>query len=271
MSLLVFLILGLIPFLGCGHKTPVIAKVGPFEITQTDFQKALTEVDPGYQNYVMTPNGRRQFLDILIRDKLELAAARASQVVKSPDYQAEAARMKSEEQVRLQEALRYLLIQTWEKNLRDNGVISVSKEEAKAYWTQHPFEVIFSHILVSSPKEAEALIKKIRKGANFSRLAKAYSLDTGSAMKGGRMPPALYGEVIPELEDVVFQMRVGELSGPIKTKFGYHVLRKDSERKVLFEKEDGRFTRIIEKEKLDRYLQSIQKKFPVEVVDEQFK
>ena len=113
--------------------------------------------------------------------------------------------------------------------------------------------------------------KKIRAGASFSRLAKAYSLDTGSAMKGGLMPPALYGEVIPDLEDVVFEMRVGELSGPIKTKFGYHILHKDSAHKVSFEKEKERYILIIEKEKLDNYLQSMQNKFPVEIIDEQFK
>ena len=59
----------------CEKKEAVIAKVGPLHITQADFQKALSDVAPGYQNYVMTPNGRRQFLDIIIRDKLELAAA----------------------------------------------------------------------------------------------------------------------------------------------------------------------------------------------------
>jgi parvulin-like peptidyl-prolyl isomerase len=85
------------------------------------------------------------------------------------------------------------------------------------------------------------------------------------------MPSALYGEIIPELQDLIFQMRVGELSGPIKTKFGYHVIRKDSQRKVAFEKYQERFIQILEKQKLDNYLQSLQKKFPVEILDEQFK
>ncbi len=255
----------------CGKKEAVIANVGPLSITQADFQKALSEVDLGYQNYVMTPNGRRQFLDILIRDKLELAAAQASKVSQSPYYLKEASRIKEEEKLRLHEALKYLLIQDWEKNLRDTRITSVSENEAKSYWKRHPYEVVFSQILVSSPKEAETLLKKVRRGANFARLAREHSLDSGSAIKGGKMPSALYGEIIPELQDLIFQMRVGELSGPIKTKFGYHVIRKDSQRKVSFEKYKDRFIQILEKQKLDDYLQSLQKKFPVEIIDEQFK
>ena len=266
-------ILGLVVFSlsACGKKEALIAKVGPLSITQADFQKALSEVDPGYQNYVMTPNGRRQFLDILIRDKLELAAAQASQVSRSPEYLQEASKIKQEEKLRLHEALKYLLIQDWEENLKNKKITSISENKARAYWKLHPYEVIFSQILVSSPKEAETLLKRVRRGANFAKLAREYSLDSESAMKGGKMPAALYGEIIPELQDLIFQMRVGELSGPIKTKFGYHVLRKDSARKVSFEKEKERYILIIEKEKLDNYLQSMQNKFPVEIIDEQFK
>ncbi len=255
----------------CEKKEAVIAKVGPLHITQADFQKALSDVAPGYQNYVMTPNGRRQFLDIIIRDKLELAAAQASKVSQSPSYLQEAAQIRQEEKIRLHEALKYLLIEDWEKSLQKRKMTSVSEDEARAYWKRHPYEVSFSQILVSSPKEAETLLKRVRGGANFARLARKYSLDSESAIKGGKMPSALYGEIIPELQDLIFQMRVGELSGPIKTKFGYHVIRKDSQRKVSFEKDKGRFIQILEKRKLDNYLQSLQKKFPVEIIDEQFK
>ena len=77
--------------------------------------------------------------------------------------------------------------------------------------------------------------------------------------------------MIPELEEVVFRMRVGEIGGPLKSKFGYHVLRKDGEKKVALEEGRARVARLLEKQKLDIYLQSIQTKFPVEVVDEQFR
>jgi hypothetical protein len=52
---------------GCRTKDPVVAKVGPLTITQSEFQRKLSDVSPSCQNYVLTPNGRRQFLDIVIR------------------------------------------------------------------------------------------------------------------------------------------------------------------------------------------------------------
>jgi len=85
------------------------------------------------------------------------------------------------------------------------------------------------------------------------------------------MPGAIYGEVIPDLEDIVFRMRTGDISGPIKSKFGYHVLRKDGEKARSFAEAKERVLRLLEKQKLDAYLQSMQDKFPMEVVDEQFK
>ncbi len=94
---------------------------------------------------------------------------------------------------------------------------------------------------------------------------------TATASEGGKMQPALYGEIIPELQDVISRMRLGEISGPIKSKFGYYVLKKEAQRKVSFSVVSERIQEILEHQKLDRYLQSIQEKFSVEVVDEQFK
>ena len=127
------------------------------------------------------------------------------------------------------------------------------------------------HILCAAPGDAEEAAKKVRGGANFAALAKGLSLDAATAVDGGRMAPAVYGEIIPDLEDAVFRMRVGEIGGPIKSKFGYHVLKKDAERKLDLSQAHDRIARLIEKQKLDRFLQSVQEKYPVEVVDEQFK
>lgn len=83
----------------------------------------------------------------------------------------------------------------------------------------------------------------------------------------------MYGEVIPELEEVVFRMRSGEIGGPLKSKFGYHVVRKDGERRLATGSREvrERVEVLLEKQKFDRYLQQVEEKFPVEVVDEQLK
>ncbi len=249
----------------------MVAKVGPFKITESEFQRKLAEVAQGYQNYVATPNGRRQFLDILIREKLVLAAAQNSDVSRSVDFRVQLDRLKADEEERLREGRDYLLTRMWLDNLRGNGTLKTSEDDIRDYHRHYPLEIEVRHILCASPVEAEELAKKARGGASLTALARGHSLDAATAVDGGRMPPAIYGEIIPELEDIVFKMKVGEIAGPIKSKFGYHVIKKESEHRVDFGQARDRIAKIMEKQKLDRYLQSIQDKFPVEVVDEQFK
>lgn len=256
---------------GCRNREAVVAKVGPLRITEAEFQRKLADVAQNYQGYVATPNGRRQFLDILIREKLVLAAAQDSEVPKSVDFRLNWDRFKAEEEERLREGRDYLLTRMWIESLRSNGTLRVTEEEILDYHRRNPLELDLRHILCASPVEAEELGKKARSGAAFAALARERSLDAASAADGGRMPPAIRGEIIPELEDIVFKMRVGEVGGPIKSKFGYHVLRKESERRLGIEEARERIARVMEKQKLDRYLQTVQEKFPVEVVDEQFK
>lgn len=248
-----------------------MAKVGGLVISQADFRRKLADVAEGYQNYLVTPSGRRQFLDVLIREKLILAAAMRSGVPQADEFKAEMQRLKEEEEVRLREGRDYLLTRLWLDDLRSKGVLRASEDDAREYHRKYPLEIHLSHILLATPEEAEAAANKTRSGSSFAAAAKSLSLDSSTAVEGGRMQPAIYGEIIPDLEDVVFRMRNGEVGGPIKSKFGYHVLRKDSERPLPFEEARPRILRLLEKQKLDRYLESIQKNFPVEVVDEQFK
>lgn len=254
-----------------GEKDPVVAKVGKLKITQSEFQRKLGDVSAGYQDYVLSPHGRRQFLDVLVREKLVLAAAQQSEVPRSPEFRAQLEKLRREEEERVREGGEYLLTTMWVEELRRRGVVSVDEAEVRAYLEKHPFEVEVRHVLLGSPDKGEETAKRLRGGANFAKVAQTESLDAATAADGGRLPPSLYGEVIPELEEVVFRMRVNEIAGPLKSKFGYHVMKKDAERRVTLDAARGRVMRLLEKQKLDAHLQSIQDKFPVEVVDEQFR
>ena len=90
----------------CNYSSePVIAKVGKLRITKKEFRRKLSEVSQGYQNYVLTPNGRRQFLDVLIREKIKLAAAMDSDVPKSPEFKEEMEGKLESEEAALHETL----------------------------------------------------------------------------------------------------------------------------------------------------------------------
>jgi len=256
-----------------GDRDPVLARVGKLAITQSEFQRKLADVSPAYQDFVLTPSGRRQFLDVLVKEKLVLAAAQHSDVPRSAEFREKMDQLRRDEEDRVRDGSDALLTRMWIDDLRKRGDLAVSDQEVQEFLDKHPTEVLFRHILVGTPEKAEAIAKKLRAGANFAAIAKDESLDAATSAKGGEFPPLMYGEVIPDLEEVVFRMRPGEIGGPIKSKFGYHVVRKDGERPLDKANEAVKesVARLIEKQKLDRYLQRVEEKFPVEVVDEQFK
>ena len=249
-----------------------LARVGTAVITEAEFNRKLAEVAPNYRNYVLTPTGQRQFLDVLIRQQMILEAARSEGVHRSAEYRDQLAEIRREEEEKLAEAGDYLLTRLWMDQLSRKGVLSVSDGEVQANYRQYPSEVRARHILLASSEEAEAAKKALRSGgsAKFAAYAQKSSLDADTASDGGRMRPTLYGEVIPELE-ALFRMKTGEIAGPVRSKLGWHVILKEGERTVPFAEAQPRIRALLQKQKLDKHLQSLQASFPVEVIDAQFK
>ena len=81
-----------------------------------------------------------------------------------------------------------------------------------------------SHILVSNEREANRILEEIRKGKDFSEMAKRYST-CPSGKSGGDLGFFGKGQMVKEFEDAAFSLKEGELSKPIKTQFGYHIIK----------------------------------------------
>jgi len=86
-------------------------------------------------------------------------------------------------------------------------------------------EVRVSHILVSKESDAKDILAKLNKGGDFAALAKQYSQDPGSAVKGGELGYFTTGQMVEPFEKAAFSLKVGETSGIVKTNFGYHIIR----------------------------------------------
>jgi peptidyl-prolyl cis-trans isomerase C len=89
-----------------------------------------------------------------------------------------------------------------------------------------PNKIKCSHILVKKQSEAIEILEKIKKGENFSSLAKQFSLDKGSGKRGGDLGFFSKGMMVKPFEDTAFKLQVGEISEPVKTEFGYHVIKR---------------------------------------------
>jgi parvulin-like peptidyl-prolyl isomerase len=244
----------------------IIAKVGSEKITESYVRQKLEEIAPNAQSYLSTRPGRKQFLDILVNEKLMILAARKSKTVSSAEYKKRVAIMENDLKTRLDYYKDYMLAKMWVEDLRQND-IKVTDAEVDAYLEKYPYEIVVEHIVTTTYDEAEALLKRIKAGADFARTAKENSLDRENV----RLPPVMYGEFVPELEDMAFKMRPGEIQGVVKTGLGYHILRKISQTKPAQTQVRERIRRIVEKKKFDAYLAQFQAKAKVEVLDENYK
>jgi len=135
--------------------------------------------------------------------------------------------------------LRYLLFS--KKDFENSA--NVTQEEIKAYYDEHleefhvPEQRRASHILLRVPKDANATVvekkkkqlieikKRIEKGASFSELAKKYSDDKVSGQKGGDLGFFSKGMMVKPFEEKVFSMKKGEISDPVRTSFGWHLIK----------------------------------------------
>jgi peptidyl-prolyl cis-trans isomerase C len=83
-----------------------------------------------------------------------------------------------------------------------------------------------SHILVAKQSEALAIMEKLKKGEKFGKLAKESSIDSGSAKKDGNLGYFTKGMMVKPFEDTAFKLQVGETSEPVKSEFGYHIIKR---------------------------------------------
>lgn len=81
------------------------------------------------------------------------------------------------------------------------------------------------HILVDSEAACSDLIKQINDGAEFSDLAKQHSSCPSGKQSGGDLGEFSPGQMVPEFDTACFEGNVGDVQGPIKTQFGYHVVQ----------------------------------------------
>tara|TARA_B100000749_G_scaffold8517_1_gene6971 strand:+ start:336 stop:614 length:279 start_codon:yes stop_codon:yes gene_type:complete len=83
-----------------------------------------------------------------------------------------------------------------------------------------------SHILVEKHSEAISLLERIQKGEKFGKLAKEFSIDSGSAKRDGSLGYFGRGKMVKEFEKSAFSLQTGQISEPVKTQYGYHIIKR---------------------------------------------
>ena len=137
----------------------------------------------------------------------------------------------------------------------------VEYDKFKAQATGTEFRA--SHILVEKEDEAKSLIAQIKAGGKFEDLAKKHSKDPGSGEKGGDLDFAKPDSYVPEFGKAMSALKKGEMTqDPVKSQFGYHIIRLDDTREAAFPGFDevkGQIVQRLEQVKLQQYQDSLRK------------
>jgi len=83
-----------------------------------------------------------------------------------------------------------------------------------------------SHILVKKQSEALEIMERLKQGEKFGKLAKEVSIDSGSAKRDGNLGYFGRGKMVKQFEQVAFKLQIGETSEPVKSEFGYHIIKR---------------------------------------------
>lgn len=250
---------------GCTRKEDVVAYVGTRKINVNEFKRRINDLPHYYMGFIATEGGKRQYLSGMINEEILLLKSSALNIDKRPEVLQRLRDLKRE--VMLAAVIDYL----------QKEEVRVSDQEVRDYYEENkedfvnPKQIKVSHILLSDEKTAGDVLKKMKSGTSFEKMAREYSIDTVTAINGGDLGGYFgRGEMMqPELEKEVFKLKnVGHISGIIKTPFGYHIAKltgRRSGREKTFEDSKDEIRTKLEKQKFNSVIDSYRREYNVRV------
>jgi peptidyl-prolyl cis-trans isomerase C len=232
---------------GGAASDPVVLTVGSEKITQSMFQEIISSLPAQQQAQLTTPEARRSLAEQVAELKVMAQEARARKLDQSAGVKAKAA-------LQMDQILANAVYQQLSAGDPDEAALRAYYAAHKQDWD----EVKARHILIRMQgsrvpvreghkdfTDGEALAKakevraKIVAGAKFEDQAKVESDDTGSGENGGDLGTFGAGQMVPEFDEVVFKAPIGQVTEPIKTAYGYHLILIEERKSKSFEDARG--------------------------------
>ena len=207
----------------------VVAKVDGVEITDDDVKIALDDIGPTMPQDMQGPARENYVVDYLIDLKLVAKKAESEKAMDPAEF---ARRMAYyHDKVMMEGSFGVLGKQsTSDENLRK------TYEEVAKTQKSEP-ELHARHILVATEDLAKTALKRLKAGEDFAKVAKDMSTDPGS--EGGDLGWFTKDQMVPEFADAADKLQVGQLSEPVKSQFGWHVIRLEGKRAKPFPEFDS--------------------------------
>jgi parvulin-like peptidyl-prolyl isomerase len=199
---------------GCAKKEGgSVAKVGDRENTveelESEFQRQSRLIIQGRSEL----DRRRDALDKLIDDQVVILGAYKEGL--DIEVENDTAFQKQKDQI--------LLNELYKKEILDKS--EVSEGELKKQYAKMKEEVHCWHILVESEELADSIYRQLKEGADFGELAKEKSIDPSAQNNAGDLGFFGWGKMVPEFQEAAFALKEGEISKPVKTQFGWHIIK----------------------------------------------
>lgn len=161
--------------------------------------------------------------------------------------------------------------------------VTITPAQIKQYFDKNhaafdkPEQVKARHILVGNIATANKVEAALKSGQNFSDLAKQYSTDPGSKDKGGELGFFRRGQMVPAFDKVAFTLPIGQISQPVKSPFGYHIIQVEARQpgmKATLDNSKQRITDMLRQQQeaplIQPFLQGLQQKANIQVNDQRF-
>ena len=210
------------------EKTTVVATYAGKQLTSAAVLEEIERLPGPSRSYLSAPDRKRQFVENIILNDLLFTEAEKAGFAKDPEIEKQVDDMRKR-----------LVVQRLMREYQKPPTIS--DDEAKKYYDDNPSlfsstQIKASHILVKDEDAAKKLhAELVADKSKFADRAKELSIDKTSGAKGGDLGKFGQGRMVPEFERTAFSLKAGELSQPIKTQYGWHIIlvseREEGERK----------------------------------------
>jgi peptidyl-prolyl cis-trans isomerase C len=256
---------GLATSMAVAQDSKVVATINGKPITDADLLVADGEI--GADMGSLPPDQKRMSLvEFLIDNQLFAEAGEASKLGEGKEFEDRLAYLK-------RRALRELYFEKIIKgSVSDADARKIYDDQVKMLKPEE--EVSARHILVESEDKIKEIKEKVKGGGDFVALAKEFSKDPGSKDNGGDLGYFGKGQMVPEFEQVVFTLKKGDVSDPVKTQFGWHLIKIEDRRTKQPPAFDIVKDRILQSLLLQKAQQSateLRSKAKIEFVDEGIK
>ena len=206
---------------GCAKKEgKIVAKVGDREITVEDLENQFNQQSRLIIKGRSELDRRRDALDKLIQDQVVILGAYKEGL--DNEVKNDTAFQKQQDQILLRELYNKEILAKSE----------VSESELKEHYEKLKEEIHAWHILVETKAQADSIYQQLKEGADFGELAKERSIDPSAPNNAGDLGFFGWGRMVPEFQEEAFKLKDGEISRPVETNYGWHIIKLVERREV---------------------------------------